>query len=431
MPLGVCALKSFLVVNGREASVMDLNMKMFLKNDHKELWQEKNLNLWINKTDFYKKILPVLDMEEMLDLILSRDDDIVGFSINHASVNTSLILTREIKKHSQKKVIFGGAGCYEAYLEEYLKSGVDAIVKGEGELTLLELTEDFRLCKGVYMLQNDTAVFGGNRELIDINTLPFPDFDDIIEDYKKHNPYAWVTSSFLRGCTNRCAFCDESPYWQRIRQRSPRNIVDELLFLKSKYQTGGFTKGDSTLVDAAETMFQICDLIKENNLKIEWSSQARPEKWLTLELLQKMYHAGCNALSFGVESGSQRILDKMNKKLNVGVIEQVIKDAKNAGIAVTVNLMVDSPGERVTDFFKTIMLIIKTRGYVHTINVSTAGIPYRSDWYRNPSKYGIVNGRRWHSKHYRNNFITAGIKKIILNGIKKIIFCLIRKNKKK
>lgn len=418
-PLGICALKSFLINNGYKATVWDLNIKTYLDCEHKELWLDNKDRLqWEEEKSFYNKVLPKLNLNRYIDDILSRDDDIIGFSISYFSIFVSLYMAEKIKEHSQKKIIFGGAGCYEKDVERYLSLGIDAIIMGEGEETLLELVRDFKLCKGVYMLQNNQVVYGGARKLLDIDSLPYPDFDDIIDDYRKFSSELRLSSSFLRGCTNRCAFCDESPYWQRVRQRSPENIIKELSFLKSRYNITGFDKGDSTLVDSPVTLNKICDLIINSKLNLKWYSQVRPEKWLTYDLLQKMQKSGFIACCYGVESGSQKVIDGMNKKLNIKEIERVIRDTKKAGISVGITLMVDSPKESLFDFFKTVLFLLKIKKHVNTVTVSVAFTPYRSDWYKNPDKYGIIGNNHWHTKYYLNNHITAKIKKWILELLK-------------
>ena len=161
----------------------------------------------------------------------------------------------------------------------------------------------------------------------------------------------------------------------------------------------------------------------KNNLNLRWGSQTRPDKWLTPALLQKMHQAGFNYLMFGVESGSQRILDKMKKNYNIKEVKRVIRDTKNAGIDITVSLMLDSPGEALSDFIKTISFVLKTRKYVSVFSVNKSNITPRSDWNKNPSKYNIIIDYplRWHSKYFLNNYIIAGFKKFTLDIILKVI----------
>ncbi|MDA3819066.1 MAG: radical SAM protein [Candidatus Delongbacteria bacterium] len=353
MPLGVCALKAYLKKNGViNTSVLDLNIKSFLNAEHKYLWEDEKLKYWLYEDLFYKKILPILDIDNMLRQIFAKNPDVIGFTVNAASIHSALYLIREIKKHTKVRVVAGGALCHENNAKIFLNSGVDAVVIGEGEETLLELVNDFTLHKGVYMLDDGKPVYGGKRDLLDIETLPFPDFDDIIDDYCNIGSHVWVSTSFVRGCPNKCAFCEESPFWNRVRQRSPEKIVEELTFLKERYNTNYFYKSDSILAANPKTLERVCDYIIDNNLQLHWFSQARLDKWLTKDLLVKMSKAGCTDLSFGAESGSQKVLDFMHKNTNVSEMVRIIKEARQAGINVNITLMVGAPKENLIDFLK-------------------------------------------------------------------------------
>ncbi len=422
MPLGVCSLKSYLVKNGQDATVLDLNMKTYIDSENKELWADDCKTVWSSADGFKETILPKLDITKMLEHILSRNADIIGFSINNSTEYISVILTKEIKKKSKKTIIFGGPGCYDINAEKFLRAGVDAIAIGEGEGTLLEFVQERKLCKGIYMLHDDKVVYGGSRKPLDIDTLPFPDYDDIVDDYLKFSPeMGAVSASFVRGCTNRCSFCNESPFWGKVRQRSPENIVNELKYLKQRYHMQFFNKADSTLAISADSLNKICDLIIESNLNVKWHSQARPEKWLTPELLRKVYQAGCVHVHYGVESGSQKILDLMKKNLNVKVMKQVIKDTDEAGIKASLFIIVDSPKETLIDFIKTVLFLFKLRKHIENYEVSKAGVSYRTDWFLNPGKYGIIDTNPWHTKYYLNNHIAAKLKKGFLDKIKRPI----------
>ncbi len=387
MPLGVCSLKAWLTKHGFESEILDLNVKLYLESEKKYLWDANYQNLWIGEDSFNNNILKNINLSKWIDKIVNSDADILGFSVSYQSVQISLYLVKQIKLRTGKKIIFGGPECHKYNVESFISKGVDVVVEGEGEQSLLELMQNFRLCPGVYMPQNDKIVYGGNRDLIDINTLAFPDFDDIIDDYKKLSHPLWLTVSFIRGCPNRCAFCEESVMWKKSRQRSPEIIVEELLYLKERYHPEGFHKGDSVLADSAITTNRICDLLIEKQVGLLWYSQARPEKWMSLDLLKKLKKAGCMSLSYGVETGSQKMLDKMRKNLQIENIKIVIKNSLKAEMMTHVNIMVDSPQETWIDFLKTVFFVLKYLRKPINYTVTEAGIPFRSDWFNNPLKY--------------------------------------------
>jgi len=421
MPLGICSLKAYLLDKGQSASVIDLNIKSFLSTEKKFLWEDEYLKHWLYEDLFHTTILPILQIQNQVEQILQTGANIVGFSVNAAAIHSSMILVHEIKKQSDVKIVFGGALCHHDNAEMFLRNGVDAIVIGEGEDTLLDLVNNFSLCRGVYILENNQAVFGGKRELLDVNSLPYPDFDDIIEDYRKFSPKVWLSISFVRGCNNICAFCEESPFWVKARQKKPQIIADEIHFLSKKYNTKYFQKGDSILAVSGKVMHEICDLILQQKIDLQWFSQARLESWLTKDLLVKMKQAGCSDLSFGAESGSQKVLDLMHKNTNVAESMRIIKDAHNTGIRVNATFMVGAPNENIFDFFKTIWFIYKTRKYLSYFVISTAMLLPRSDWNLKPEKYGIKKSTKSFRKTYATNRTTTLVKRKILEILRGIL----------
>lgn len=421
MPLGICTLKAYLNEKGENASVIDLNIISFINSEEKYLWEDSSLKYWLSKDLFNTTVLPIIKINRLVEQILNAKANIIGFSVNAASIHITTILVNEIKKQSDAKIIFGGALCHKNNAEMFLKNGVDAVVIGEGEETLLELVNDFKLCPGVYMIEKNKVVYGGKRELLDVNTLPYPDFDDIIKDYRKISQEVWLSTSFARGCNNKCAFCEESPFWGNVRQKSPKKIVDELSFLSNKYNTKYYHKVDSMLSISGRTMEDICTLIIEQKLELYWFSQARLEKWLTKDLLVKMKLAGCADLSFGAESGSQKVLNWMNKNTNVKESIRIIKDTHDAGINVNMIIMVGAPKENLLDFIKTIRFILKTRKYLSYFMISTASLLPRSDWNLNPEKYGIKKNTKSYRKSYATNRISTLIKRKILVILRDIL----------
>lgn len=421
MPLGVCALKAWLTKYGFESEVLDLNIKLYIASEEKYLWDDDHLPWWNNDKSFNETVLKNIVLQEWIDKIVNSDAEFIGFSVSYQSVLISLYLVKKIKQRTDKKIIFGGPECHQSNVERFFNNGVDAVVVGEGEQSLLELLQNFKVFPGVYLNENGKIVYGGDRDLMDINKLPIPDFDDIIEDYRKLSQDIWLSVSLLRGCINRCAYCDECVMWKKARQRSSVDFVNELMVLKKKYNISGFCKVDSTLAVSAATINEVCDLLIENKLDLLWYSQARPEKWMNIDLLKKLRKAGCICMGYGVETGSQKMLDRMRKNLDIEAIKDVLKNSVEAEIRIIVNIMVDSPQETWMDYLRTVVFVIKWLKKPIDFNVNTAGIPFRSDWHNNPSKYNIViesNGYNWHTKFYKNNYIFAKVKKHLLDIIK-------------
>ena len=117
-----------------------------------------------------------------------------------------------------------------------------------------------------------------------------------------------------RGCPNRCVYCCNAAFGQgKLRLRSPEKFVDEIEYLHKNFGFEGFDFWDDTMTISQEHVHKICSEIKRRNLAIKWYARARVNT-VTKELLQEMYEAGCIRISYGVESGSERVL-KLIKKI--------------------------------------------------------------------------------------------------------------------
>ncbi|MGD0337129.1 MAG: radical SAM protein [Candidatus Omnitrophota bacterium] len=447
MPLGLSCLSAYLKKEGHEVSILDLNIKMYFdaKEKDKKLWHRKNWNFWNNGTLFFNKILPRLQdiQEKWVDTLLESGFGIIGFYISCTSQWMALSLAKRLKeKNKDIAVIFGGPDCSRENAERFLKTAdVDAVVMGEGEITLSQIVSSFektgqiKPCPGALFRENGEIVYGGQRELIEnLDTLPYPDFSDFIDDYKiLFKDSIQLSISWVRGCTHRCTFCYESRFWGSPRPRSPESICREFISQKQKYNVSAFYKGDSILAFSEELLFKTCDLLIENGGDIFWGSQARLENYLTPESLQKLYKAGCRYLWYGLESGSQSVLDKMNKGLQVRQAQDIIINTKKAGISTCLFIIVGSPGETIIDFIKTVWFILRNSDFIDYILVTSAEVSITSDWYLNPEKYGIVMEKKhyyhWRTKYYLNNQYGRAIGNYTLNAIYRMI-CYPRKIKK-
>jgi anaerobic magnesium-protoporphyrin IX monomethyl ester cyclase len=199
---------------------------------------------------------------------------------------------------------------------------VDVVVVGEGEATTLELMEALgggvsrdalRGVKGICFADGNEVVATPARDRIrDLDGLPLPLYEAV-----KVEQYPMVNIVFSRGCPYRCAFCDVAPMWGRQHvRRSVGAVVEEIKLLKSRYGRTRFEFTDETFVLGREKIFEFCDRLKREGLDIKWSCTGRVNL-VTREMLAEMASAGCEALFFGIESGSDRVLDRVTKDFKV------------------------------------------------------------------------------------------------------------------
>ncbi len=198
------------------------------------------------------------------------------------------------------------------------------------------------------------------RPLIkDLDSLPFPARHLVpFESYaaSKEQTGGIITS---RGCVYSCNYCSSSLIMgKKFRSRSPDNVVDEIEELIDKYQIRDFGFMDDTFMLNKKRAHDIADEIKTRGLDVSFVASSRVDR-VDSGLLQNLKSSGMKTIYYGVESGSQRILDLMKKGITLKNAEDAVKTAKNAGLEVLTSFIIGYPGETKEDINKTIDFSIK------------------------------------------------------------------------
>ena len=188
-----------------------------------------------------------------------------------------------------------------------------------------------------------------------------------------------------RGCPYRCAFCCKTRTTEGVRYRSPENIVGELLHLRDEYGIHHFR-----IVDDAVTLdrYRFDELMEmTGGEELYFTTILRADSLKDLEMVQRMYRGGVRVASFGVESGSQAILDRVNKRESIAEIEQAIHWCREAGIFTKVFLIFGLPGETTSTVEETKRFMRRVQPDSYTLS-SFQPLP-GSDIYEDPGKYGL------------------------------------------
>jgi anaerobic magnesium-protoporphyrin IX monomethyl ester cyclase len=243
----------------------------------------------------------------------------------------------------------------------------DIVVRGEGEQTMLDLAnlisasdlKNLDDVAGITFRKNGQIFQTPNRPFIqNIDELPYPALH-----YFPLSKYKVLGKTYLpiitsRGCPFQCTFCLVSRMCgRRFRARSSRNVMEELEWLSGKYGADAFSFLDDTFTFDIRRASEICEAIKNRNFEVHWDCRTRVDR-ITKEVLVKMRAANCQCIHFGVESGSQKMLDAMKKGTTVEQNERAIKWAKEVGISVAISVVVGYPGET-TDMLKQTMAFIR------------------------------------------------------------------------
>jgi len=267
--------------------------------------------------------------------------------------------------------------------ERYLNEGADFVLIGEAEFTLLELTQainknekDFSTIQGLAFKNNGNIIKTTRRSVIkNLDELPFPAWDIIdMEPYKKmwlkSSGYFSMNMGTTRGCPFKCNWCAKPIYGNRYNSRSPQNVVNELKWLKEKYQFDHIWFCDDIFGLKPGWVKEFADLIEKENLRFKFKIQARADLLLQEDNIKNLARAGCDNIWMGAESGSQKILDAMDKGTTVEQIFAATKLLKKNDIKPSFFIQFGYPGETKEDIQKTIAMINSLLPYSIGISVS-------------------------------------------------------------
>jgi len=325
-----------------------------------------------------------------------RQPDVVGITSTTLTYKSALRIA-EIAKAVCPSCLTVLGGCHATFWDDKALQEcpyLDVVVRKEGENTLLELARrleggrPFHDVLGITCRRGGEIVRTADRPYIeDLDSLPFPAHHLWpIERLRKYGKtiFPLMTS---RGCVYWCNFCSAvRMFGRRYRMRSPKNVVDELEFLNKTYGADQFTFYDDTFTVNQPKTAKICDEIRNRKLKIEWDCETRVDM-VTKELLLKMRKAGCIAIWFGVESGSQRIIDAMEKGFSIAQATRAFKWAKEAGLLTVAGVILGFPGETKETAWETIKLVEK-------INPDDVGY-YIATPYPGTPMYDFVKEKGW------------------------------------
>ncbi len=300
------------------------------------------------------------EIEKVLENI---DPKIVGISVFTEALGSTKKLINVIRKKNPFVRIIAGGPHAEIDPQYLLKNfHVDYVIKGDGEKTLYDLSK-MLLC-GL-----DPSLLMGNNisnniitsVRIDVNELPIPklEYHYNYEQYRKVGRKLNVSTS-RGGCVYACKFCYCSKFKYSLQFRTPERVIDEIAYYIKYYNTKKIFFVDDTFTINRQYIVDICNLIIKRKLIFSWTCTTRA-KQVDVDLLTLMKLAGCKSIHIGVESGSPRMLELIDKKININDVINSSMLIKNAGIESRLFFMAGLPTETPNDLRLTIDLIKRVR----------------------------------------------------------------------
>ncbi len=322
----------------------------------------------LEKAGFEVQMLDNYQMRTTIDFvkqeIQKRKPDIVGITCGSVTYRRAVEMAKATKEVLPScKVVVGG--WHASYLPDSALENpeIDYAIMGEGERAMVELATQITKCADQQTIAKipgvacrlDGKISKTAPILIeDIDTIPYParhlldmNFYDRQIGYLKAKPVDVM--HVMRGCPYSCNYCETKKLWgMKCRAFSPERVIGELKYMKEKFGSKGIYFIDDNFTINKERTIELCHQMRANNLDLEWACDTRVDL-LSEDLLKEMRDAGCRTIFFGIQSGSQRILDKLNTHTTPEKIEAAFKLCRKADINIAASFMLGVPGETVAD----------------------------------------------------------------------------------
>ncbi|MFT3793552.1 B12-binding domain-containing radical SAM protein [Flavobacterium sp.] len=320
--------------------------------------------------------------EEQLDFIREKKPEVVAIYTNLMTKIEVVKLVKTLKTAEFRfpKIILGGPDV-SYNLDNYLNTGADFLVIGEGEETTFELYQaiqnqgDFSTVNGIAYLENGLAVKTPARtKFRELDQLPLPNRDAIpnqkyLDTWKQNHGESSMTISTQRGCPYTCKWCSTAVYGQSYRRRPADQVAAEMKMLKDRYNPDAIWFVDDVFTISHKWLTAFHEEVVKQNAQIRFECITRAER-LNEEILRLLKEAGCFRIWIGAESGSQKIIDLMDRRVDVNHVKKMIQDTNALGIETGTFIMVGYPGENESDISETIQYLKEANPTHYTITVA-------------------------------------------------------------
>ncbi len=336
---------------------------------------------------------------------------IVGIYTNLMTKFNVLKMIRICKQVGAKVILGGPEPPY--YAQEYLERGADVIVKGEGEQTLEVLiphlikhgANELEQIEGIaYMGDDGHAHETAPRVFMsDLSANPHPDREAVdvpryMNVWKTHHGQSSVSVIHARGCPYTCTWCSHSVYGNTHRRRTPDDAADEVLWIKERYNPDLIWYADDVFGINRRWLMQYAEALKRRGVRIPFECISRADR-LDEQVIDTLAEMGCFRLWNGSESGSQKILDAMQRKVNAEDVQVKTKMLQKKGIETGMFIMLGYEGETVDDLKQTVDHLKKSNPdiFLTTVAYPIKGTPYYAE-----VESRILSDKSWDARSDRD-----------------------------
>lgn len=364
-----------------------------------------------------------LSIDSVLDYVRQNSPSYVGITATTNMIFPSEMLAGKIKELFPEIITIIGGAHISALPEETIErfSSFDVGIVGEGEKTLYEIISSGKIdssITGIVFKKDGTVIKTAARKYIeDLDEIPFPAYDlmDGFPDFYRPTPnnysslpVAPVISS--RGCPYSCTFCDRGVFGSKLRAWSIDYLISLLKHLQDRYKINEVCFYDDIFILNKKKLYEFIDKKSTNNLNITWSCEGRVDQ-LDEQTLKDMRKAGCWQINYGIESGSQPVLDGLHKNIKVKQIRDTLIATKKVKMSARAYLIIGSPPE-------TLQTLEENRELILSVPLTDIHISYFTPLPGSEVYKEVMNTNRMEDlkdiNQYRINYLPPGISKEVL-----------------
>jgi anaerobic magnesium-protoporphyrin IX monomethyl ester cyclase len=290
---------------------------------------------------------------------------VVGIYVNMMTKTNALMMAAAAKRLGAFVIVGGPEPPF--YADEFLARNVDAVVVGEGEHTTHELLSalrsggrDLSRIQGIVFRSPEGNVIrtSPRPHIGTLDDLPFPDrtkvdMDEYLRAWREHRGSTSLSMVTMRGCPFTCTWCSHAVYGESYRRRSAPHVVRELRMLDERYHPDAYWFADDVFTINHAWLFAFADELRKEQLAIRYECITRADR-MNEKVVRALCDSGCKRLWIGSESGSQRILDAMSRRVSVEQVQAMTHLAQANGIEVGMFIMLGYAGETREDVEATI-----------------------------------------------------------------------------
>ncbi len=342
--------------------------------------------------------------DELFSLLRSTPPSVLGIYANLMTRPAVVEILRVAKEAGWKTVVGGPEPA--AYTAEYLTAGADVVVIGEGELTLEELLPALRpgmACepenvRGIAFLGRDGKIHRTppRPQIPDLDAQPWPareaaNIEKYLQTWREHHGMGSVSLITARGCPYHCRWCSHAVYGKTHRRRDPVGVVDELEWILGRYQPDMIWVADDVFTIHHGWIFRYAEEMKRRHLRIPFECITRADR-LSSQIADALAELNCFRVWIGSESGSQKVLDAMERGVTVEEVQKAAELCKSRGIDTGMFLMWGYEGEQLEDIEATVEHVKRSNPDVF---LTTVAYPIKGTPYFEEVAERVVNATQW------------------------------------